>query len=691
MICHPERSEASLRNPKDPSVASLPQDDNKEELSMIPRRFALAVAVLLVTGSTAVTAQEAQDTTRLTDLVVTATRLPTPPDAVVSSVTTISGEDLRARGVRFVQDALREVPGATVVQVGSFGGVSSLFLRGGESDYVKVLIDGVPANQSGGAFNWANLTTDNVDRIEVLRGPGSVIYGSDAVSGVVQIFTRRGQGGFSAEGGAEAGSFGTLNGHGGVLGGTRRLTYSADVSRFDTDGIYPFNSDYGNTGFSGSVRGHPDSRTDASVSVRFTDSRFHFPTDAAGVLADSNQSNADEMLTLTADVGRRLGDRFDLRLTAGGSRTTGEFDDRADSPSDTLGFGFASNRDSRADRGNLDARVNAVLTSVLTLTTGVQVEGETERQSGETTSNFGGIVTTPDTPFDRSRTTLGYYAQGVVDLPSGLALNLNARADDNSAFGTFLTYRAGAVYRFPSDTRLRASLGRSFKAPTFCEQFCDAPFVVGDSAIRPERSTSWEAGLEQELGGGRVLLWATYFNQRFRDMIVYDGSGTPGEPTYFNGAAATARGIETGVATSLGANVKASASYTYLRTEASDDAGLPSASFAAGERLIRRPDHSAELTVRAQLLDRATLGGSVAYVGARDDVDFNQFPAQRRQLPAYATVDLATELEVVRQGPGRPGFSVALRVENLFNESYDQVIGFAGRRRGVFGGAKARF
>jgi vitamin B12 transporter len=658
---------------------------------MRPRRLAPVIAVILALSRwTSITAQETQDTTRLEELVVTPTRLPTPPDAVVSSVTTISGEDLRARGVRFVQDALREVPGATVVQVGSFGGVSSLFLRGGESDYVKVLIDGVPANQSGGAFNWANLTTDNVERIEVLRGPGSVIYGSDAVTGVVQIFTRRGQGGFSAEGGMEGGTFGTLNGRGGVLGGTPRLTYSADVSRFDTDGIYPFNSDYGNTNVSGSVRGHPDSRTDASVSVRFTDSRFHFPTDAAGLLADSNQSHADEMISLATDIGRRLGDRYDVRLTAGGSRTTGQFDDRADSPADTLGFGFASHRDTRADRGNLDARVNAVLSSVLTITTGVQLEGETERQSGETTSNFGAITTTPDTPFDRSRTTFGYYAQGVVDLPSGLAFNLNARADDNSAFGTFFTYRAGAAYRFSSGTRIRASLGRSFKAPTFCEQFCDAPFVVGDSTIRPERSISWEAGVEQELGRGRASVWATYFDQRFRDMIVYDGSGAPGEPTYFNGAAAEARGIETGITTSLATSVTVSASYTYLQTEATDDAGLPSAAFAAAERLIRRPEHSAELTVRARLFDRATLGGSMVYVGTRDDVDFNQFPAQRVRLPGYVSVDLATEVEIIRQGPGHPGFSAALRVENLFNERYDQVVGFVGRRRGVFGGAKVR-
>ncbi len=396
---------------------------------MKARRFALAIAAVhVLTRSTAVTAQEAQDTTRLPELVVTPTRLPTPPDAVVSSVTVIKGDDLRARGVHFVQDALREVPGAAVVQVGSFGGVTSLFLRGGESDYVKVLIDGVPANQSGGSFNWANLTTDNVDRIEILRGPGSVLYGSDAVSGVVQIFTRRGEGGFSVEGGAEAGTFGTLNGRGAVLGGTPRLTYSADAGRFATDGTYPFNNDYGNTAVSGSVRGLPDAQTDASLSVRFTDSRYHFPTDFAGVLADSNQSSAEEMLTLAADVGRRLGHRYDLRLTAGGNRTVSEFDDRSDNAADTLGFGFASHRDSRAQRGNLDARINGTLSPVLTVTGGVQVERETERQSGETTSNFGGIATTPDTPFDRGRTTVGFYAQGVLDLASGLALNLNARA-----------------------------------------------------------------------------------------------------------------------------------------------------------------------------------------------------------------------------------------------------------------------
>jgi vitamin B12 transporter len=647
--------------------------------------------LVLGAASASLAAQETQDTTRLPELIVTPTRLPTRPDAVVSSITTISGEDLRARGVRFVQDALREVPGATLVQVGSYGGVSSLFMRGGESDYVKVLVDGVPVNQSGGAYNWANLTTDNVDRIEVLRGPGSVIYGSDAVSGVVQIFTRRGQGRMAFEGAAEGGTFGTVDGHLGLQGGTDRVSYSADASRFSTDGIYAFNNEYGNTVLSGSVAGKPNDRTDASFMARYSDNRYHFPTDFAGVLSDSNQSNAEEALSLALDLARRFSDRYELRFTAGGSRTNGEFDDRADNPGDTVGFAFASHRDSRSQRGNLDARLNAALSPELTITAGAQAERETERQSGVTTSNFAGISTTSDTPFDRGRTTLGYYAQGLLDLSSGLALNVNARLDDNSAFGTFFTYRAGAAYRFPSQTRLRASVGQAFKAPTFCEQFCDAPFVVGDSSLSPERSTSWEVGVEQGVAGGRLSVWATYFDQQFRDMIVYDGSAAPGDPTYRNGAGARARGVEAGVTGGLGGVLRASASYTYLDTEATDDAGQPSASFAAGERLIRRPRHSAELVLRARVFDRALLGGSLTYVGRRDDVDFNQFPSQRVDLPAYALVDLAGEVEVLRAGPGRPGISGVLRVENLFNQHYDQVVGFAGRSRGVFGGARFRF
>ena len=140
---------------------------------------------------------------------VTATQYPTTPDSVAATVSVIRGDDLRARGIHFVADALREIPGAQVVQNGPYGATTSLFVRGGESDYVKVLVDGVAVNQPGGFFDFGSLTTDNVERIEVLRGPGSVLYGSDAIAGVIQIVTRQGRGRTTAGATGEAGTFST--------------------------------------------------------------------------------------------------------------------------------------------------------------------------------------------------------------------------------------------------------------------------------------------------------------------------------------------------------------------------------------------------------------------------------------------------------------------------------------------------
>src|SRR5438034_9826992 len=154
-------------------------------------------------------AAQVPDTVMLNPVVVTATRFPRSAAGVPAAVTVLRGVDLRAQGIHTVLEALRDVPGAAVVQTGSFGGQTSLFLRGGQSNYVKVLVDGVPVNQPGGSYDFANLTTDNVDRIEVLRGPASVLYGSDAVTGVVQIFTRWGTGPGQADLSLQVGTYGT--------------------------------------------------------------------------------------------------------------------------------------------------------------------------------------------------------------------------------------------------------------------------------------------------------------------------------------------------------------------------------------------------------------------------------------------------------------------------------------------------
>src|SRR6202140_4912992 len=168
--------------------------------------FVGAASVLSVFAGTTAGAQ-AKDTAQLGTVVVSATKVPRPPDTLSQAVPVLYGDDLRARGVSRVSDALREVPGAMLVESGSYGAVTSLFLRGGESRYTKVLIDGVPVNSSGGFFDFSHLTTDNIDRIEIVRGPASVLYGADAVSGIVQIFTRKGSSEPRASLGARAGTY----------------------------------------------------------------------------------------------------------------------------------------------------------------------------------------------------------------------------------------------------------------------------------------------------------------------------------------------------------------------------------------------------------------------------------------------------------------------------------------------------
>src|SRR6266702_8504444 len=230
-------------------------------------RFPVA-ATLVVALAPALAGQEPTDTVMLTPVVVTATRLPTPADAVPAAVTVLTGEALRSQGIRTVAEALRTVPAAHVVVTDAYGSQTSLFLRGGNSDYVKVLIDGVPQNAPGGAYDFANLTTDNVERIEVVRGPASVLYGSDAVTGVVQIFTRDGRGAPRAAVAFGGGTYATNAVAVSASGGDDRVGYAIGLSRFASDGIYRFNNDYRNEVLSGRLRLKPDARTDAAMSVR---------------------------------------------------------------------------------------------------------------------------------------------------------------------------------------------------------------------------------------------------------------------------------------------------------------------------------------------------------------------------------------------------------------------------------------
>ena len=607
----------------------------------------------------ALTVQHPQDTVVLKPVVVTATRVPVAANLVASAVTVLRGTDLVAQGIRTVAQALETVPGAHVVETGSFGGQTSLFMRGGESDYTKVLLDGVPLNQAGGAIDLAHLTTDNIDRIEIVRGPVSVLYGTDAVTGVVQVFTRTGQG--PARMGAElhGGTYGSTQGAVDIAGGTRTIGYSARVSRFGSDGLYPYNNRYRNSVVSAGLRVAPDARTDASLTYRYGDDSYHFPTDGTGAPVDSNQRAAERGPLLSLSAGRALGQHLAARVTAGVKEARLFYNDEPDSPGETDTF-WSKDWVRRASTSALLTWRNA---EAIVLTGGIEYEDQ--RQRG--TSAFDGFA---NPPTNARRTNTGFFTQAVVSATHA-SVTLGGRLDDNSQFDAHGTYRVGLVYRLADATRLRGSIGTGFKEPSFFENYATG-FVRGNPHLKPERSRSWEVGIER----GPVAM--TYFNQRFRDLIEYSGVPVgPDSVNYFNVGGAIASGIETSVTHTVGNRVIVSLNYTYLHTRVEESGSSnPNGLFVPGKPLVRRPEHTVAPQVVATLGPRARLSVGARWVGKRDDVG-----AQRVTLPPYTRVNLAGEYTVG---------SVVLSgsIENAFDDQAQEINGFRPRGRTVIVGGR---
>lgn len=676
------------------SFPSNPANSREKSPNVISRQIvARTRSTLLLAAAAALPARlqaQQRDTVQLAEIVVTADRAPTPLARVIAPSTIITGEQLRERGVYFLQDALRQVPGAAVVSTGSYGGTTSLFLRGGESDYTKVLIDGVAVNQAGGAFNFGTLSTDNIERIEIVRGPVSVLYGSDAVTGVVNVITRRGGGQLRGELTTQAGSHGTWLGSAAVSGGSEQASYSVGLSRLRTDGTYRFNSGFASTVGSGALSIRPDARTDLTLTARTGDNTFHFPTNSAGVASDSNQVTLQDGTTLGLELGRRLSERTELRVLLASHSQVDGANDTSDFPGDTIGF-FGSQSQTRTLRRSADVRGIVELTPRARITVGAQAEFEDLREFGRSEFNFDTAVTvSADPPFSASRRNVGSYGQAVLDVGSRGLVNVGLRLDDNQRFGTHLTYRAGAVYRLSPGLRARGGFGSAFKEPSIRENYARNPFELGNPDLAPEQSTSWEVGLEQTLLRGVMTLAANYFDQRFKNLIQYNGGAAPGAPNYENVARASSRGVELLADFRPARQVTLAVSYTYLRTRV-QDAGFSSGAgdvFVDGKALIRRPSHSARLDGRVRPGERLSAGLAVNYVGAREDVDFQPFPSVRTTLPWYLLVDADVSVNLLHRAGGAASLSATIRGENLFDRRYQTVVGFPGRGRAVFVGAR---
>lgn len=633
------------------------------------RRAALVAASLalapLAPNASAQTPPDSADTRPLERVVITATRSAVP--AVTAATTVISGADLRDRGITHVIDALREVPGVALVQSGSFGAATSLYLRGGEANYTRVLIDGVPVNDPGGSFDFSQLTTEDVERIEIVRGPASVLYGSDAVSGVIQIFTRDGRGPAGLSLDLRGGNYGTVITNLNVHGGDDDRAYSVAAGRYATDGIYGINNRYLHRFVSGSARLTAGNGVIARLLLRYADDEAQTPTDGSGAVVDANALLALERTTLAVQLSREFGDRADVSLQLASHTTNGGFDDAPDGPSDTLGF-YAFQGLDHVTRRRAELTVNYRAAGASVVTGGLSIEGQSQNSLTQSQSEFGDDASR----FDASRTTRAAFVQ-VVRAGQWLSWNAGARLDENDAFGSFGTYRAGVALTPLAHTRLRAALGTAFREPTFLQNFATG-FARGNPDLEPEESTSAEVGLDQQWWNDRLMFSATWFRQRFRNIIEFTFSPPqPTDPNYFNIAKVRSSGVELELRAALSAGLRVDVSHTALTTRVDQPGfdGSATGYFREGARLLRRPDRVASAGLTANVSRRAELGVRWNHFGDRDDVDFGA--GERITLSSYSTVDLSARLPIVT---ATGTYALTLRVANALDKSYEAVAGF---------------
>lgn len=653
------------------------------------------VLILIASIPVAAIAQRSDTTVSLQPVVVTATRLPTPLSGVSQPVTVLRGDELRARGVATVAEALREAPGAAVVQSGSYGGVTSLFLRGGESRYTKVLIDGTPINSVGGIQFFENLSLDNIDRIEVLYGPASALYGADAMSGVVQIFTRRGGGPATLEAEARSGSYNSRDASLSLRGGSHAAGYAIGAGWHATDGVAAFNNAYSNGNLSASLQLHPDAASDVALTSRYTSSLYHFPTDYTGAVNDSNSYTREHRLVAGLDAARSITHAVRFRVLGGDNEVHGLSEDTKPSgiPATPLAKVSAP---TDGYRRFAEGRVEARIGTVAAVTAGAQYQVEQERSQTVTRSYASAPADVVPVVSDRSddhRTTRGYYVavQG-TPIPL-LSYDLSARYDDHSDFHNVATYHAGAAVGLWSGAHLRVAYGTGFNAPAFYQTQGSA-YNRGNPLLQPEETHSLDVGVVQTLLDGRIRASVGAFDQRFSNMIQYVAGEYGGAPDfapitpafYSNLTQARSKGYQADVSATLPIGLTGSVSYTQTIAQVYSVPSGYAGSQQAGDALLRRPSHSAAASLLYSRSADWNVGAAADYVGRRPDMDFTQFPSPTVTLPSYVKLGLSGSLRVWRTE--QTSVAVTARVDNALGRRYQDVLHFPAAGRAVLIGAR---
>ena len=603
---------------------------------------------------------------------VTSTRTEIPLEQVTTSASVITPKDIQAQEAETVLEVLRRVPGLDVVQSGSRGTTASVLIRGSEADHVLVLIDGVEVNSTTeGDFNFAHLTTENIERIEILRGSGGTLYGSQAIGGVINVITKRGRGPLEAGMSLEGGNGWT---HRQVLtlkGEMGRLGYSFSAARLESDGFRSVNDDYRN--LSTSTRLDYQVTEDASLKGIFrfgdTDVGLYNNNNFASV-PDPNAREATTQYLGKVEWEHKFLRNWDYRISGSMFK---EHIKASDDIDDCTFLGFpcdSRTRDRfrpRTDNGEF--QTNYRFDDWSTTTFGV----EYKRRSADTSSGI-----------DKAIRNMGYYLQEQLQfLDKRLIMIPGIRLDDNQSFGTEWTPSLSAAYLLGEiGTKLKAGYAKGFKAPTLNELFFPPAFgcpAFGNPNLDPEKSWELNAGVEQDVLGDRIKMGATYFHREVKDLI--EARPIPGDLSgcfrAVNVGSARFDGLETMLRIKILAPLSLDTQYTFLNWSTADG------------RLPRRPKHRGSVGLN-YLQDGLNVNIAANIVGRRDDFRAES-PFGNTTSPGYVRADLASSYVLPWRAPGIKQTSVFGKIENLFNKKYEEVDGFRARPFNFLLGVRAIF
>jgi iron complex outermembrane receptor protein/vitamin B12 transporter len=662
-------------------------------------------------------------------VVVTAAATELPASRTGAPITVIDSAILEALNKPDVLEALRIVPGAQIVQTGQRGGTTSMFVRGGNANFNKVLVDGVPVNDIGGGFDWAQTATAGVERVEVLRQSNSVMYGTDALSGVVNITTRRGRTRIpQVDLSADGGNLDTKRGSAAIGGAVKRFDYFSEYARFTTDNSTP-NNGYRNGTYAGRFGVAVGRGTDLSGTIRRVDTRYGSPNafDLFGIADDSVSKNAINYASVTAESQHTEKWQSTIRFGNTDARTTYTNPTPTGQAFDPFGFGAnylgrtmtitGANGYSVTGQGILDfgGTYPSVFRSrtrrrALFADTTYHVGRDFDLSGGGRIEREDGF-SNPDADPTATRNNGGVFAEGRGSIGMRTYVTAGVGFEHNGAFDNAVTPRLSVAAYPRKDTKISFNVGSGIKAPSVFQQ----QNALNAAHLDPERSVSVDVGIEQGFRDQRARVRTAYFHNTYEDLIEFLSktqlplAGVPASVAaatqfgaYLNSSSFRAQGLETSFDAAIGPYVRMNASYTYLdavvtqafSAVAATNPAFPGVKIGAfsplvGQRPFRRPPHSGSVMLMV-VRGPAEVTFSGYFSGKRDESTFlsDRFFGNSMLLPnrdldaAYQKLDLSASYRV------HPRVSVYTSIENILDKKYDASFGFPSLPRAARAGAR---